>query len=158
MSRVSCYARRCLRGHPPLLPSKSRSRQHTALHRPAELAARARPDRVGTIRAGRFRGTRASARRLCFPTRRQRGEGGWGPPMGEFQRATRRPATERSEGAQLGAPPERAYSRWEAPVRPRAQMRNARGTLQLLSGVLRVFPQTNKAELQTCLSQASRCR
>jgi len=29
---------------------------------------------------------------------------------GEFQRATRRPATERSEGALLGAPPERAYS------------------------------------------------
>jgi hypothetical protein len=37
-------------------------------------------------------------------------EGGAGVLVGDVQRATRRPATERSEGAYLGAPPERASS------------------------------------------------
>jgi len=51
--------------------------------------------------------------------------------MSEFQRATRRPATERSEGAQLGAPPERAYSLKQPPSsspthRSQTAKRNAR--------------------------------
>jgi hypothetical protein len=37
-------------------------------------------------------------------------EGGEGVLVGDVQRATKRPATERSEEAQLGAPPERASS------------------------------------------------
>ncbi len=43
-----------------------------------------------------------------------------GSCISEFQRATRRPVTERSEGAQLGAPPERAYSRCRIPSDSRA--------------------------------------
>src|SRR5688500_3961613 len=70
---------------------------------------------------GRVDGSAAAMR--AMPNERSSGFAkvcGWsgrGACVSEFQRATRRPATERSEGALLGAPPERAYSRRRFPFR-----------------------------------------
>jgi hypothetical protein len=58
-----------------------------------------------------------SSHRAATPLRLDlRWEGGVGVLVGDVQRATRRPATERSEGAYLGAPPERASSPQRIPA------------------------------------------
>jgi hypothetical protein len=94
---------RRLRGHPASL------RQSITLARARSLAR----DGTRGILSAAAENQRASAIVL------RRGVAGKseGGLASEFQRATRRPATEQSEGAQLGAPPERAYSRGKTSLR-----------------------------------------